>query len=72
MPLDVAASVRIDAPPSAVAAVQFDPTRDPDWIGGVDREELLTSPLLAFQSQVRRMGGFLRVTRQLGSERSLG
>jgi hypothetical protein len=59
MSLDVTASVRIDSPPSAVAAVQFDPTRDPDWIGGVDRVELLTPPPLALQSQVRRIGRFL-------------
>jgi hypothetical protein len=57
--LEVTASVRIDSPPSAVAAVQFDPTRDRDWIGGVDRVELLTPPPLALQSQVRRIGGFL-------------
>jgi hypothetical protein len=59
MPLDVTASVRIDAPPSAVAAVQFDPARDPDWISGVDRVELLTPAPLALHSQVRRLGGFL-------------
>ena len=59
MPLDVTAAVRIEAPPAAVAAVQFDPTRDPDWIGGVDRVELLTPPPLALQSQVRRLGAFL-------------
>lgn len=59
MSLDVTASLRIDSPPSAVAAVQFDPTRDPDWIGGVDRVELLTPPPLALQSQVRRLGRFL-------------
>lgn len=59
MSLDVTASHRIEAPPSAVAAVEFDPSRDPEWIGGVDRVELLTPPPLAIQSQVRRIGGFL-------------
>lgn len=59
MPLDVTASHRIEAPPSAVAAVEFDPSRDPEWIGGVDRVELLTPPPLAIQSQVRRIGRFL-------------
>jgi len=59
MSLDVTASVRIDAPPAAVAAVQFDPARDPEWIGGVDTVELLTPPPLTLQSQVRRLGGFL-------------
>jgi hypothetical protein len=59
MSLDVTATTVIDAPPDVVAAVQFDPARDPDWIGGVDRVELLTPPPLAVGSQVRRIGGFL-------------
>ena len=59
MAIDVTASVRIEAPPSAVAAVEFDPARDPDWIGGVDRVEHVTPPPIALQSQVRRIGGFL-------------
>src|SRR5215208_5395932 len=59
MGLDVSASVRIDATPADVAAVQFDPSRDPEWIGGVDRVESLTPPPLGLQSQVRRIGGFL-------------
>jgi Polyketide cyclase / dehydrase and lipid transport len=59
MALDVTASVVIDAPPDAVAHIQFDPTRDPEWIGGVDRVELVTPPPLALGSQVRRIGGFL-------------
>jgi len=59
MALDVTASLVIDAPPDAVARVQFDPTRDPEWIGGVDRIELVTPPPLEVGSQVRRIGGFL-------------
>jgi hypothetical protein len=59
MAIDVTASVRIEAPPSAVAAVEFDPARDPEWIGGVDRVEHVTPPPMALQSQVRRIGGFL-------------
>jgi carbon monoxide dehydrogenase subunit G len=59
MSLDVTASIQIDAPPAAVAAVQFDPARVLDWIGGVDRVEFLTPPPLALQSQVRRLEGFL-------------
>ena len=59
MSLDVTASLRIDSPPSVVAAVQFDPARDPEWIGGVDRVELVTPQPLALQSQVRRIGAFL-------------
>jgi hypothetical protein len=59
MALDVTASVRINAPPAAVAAVEFDPARDPEWIGGVNRVELLTPAPLGLTSQVRRIGGFL-------------
>lgn len=59
MALDVTASLVIDAPPATVAAVQFDPARDPEWIGGVDRVELVTAPPLATGSKVRRIGGFL-------------
>ena len=59
MAIDVTATLDIDAPPDTVAAVQFDPTRDPEWIGGVDRVELITPPPLGLGSQVRRIGGFL-------------
>lgn len=59
MSLDVTATTIIDAPPDAVARVQFDPGRDPEWIGGVDRVELVTQPPLAVGSHVRRIGGFL-------------
>ena len=59
MGIDVTATTDIAAPPDTVAAVQFDPTRDPEWIGGVDRVELVTEPPLAEGSQVRRSGGFM-------------
>ena len=59
MALDVTATLDIDATPGAVAAVQFDPTRDPEWIGGVNRVELVSQPPLAEGSQVRRLGRFL-------------
>jgi len=59
MALDVTATLDIDAPPDAVARVQFDPTRDPEWIGGVDRIELVTTQPFGLGSQVRRIGGFL-------------
>ncbi len=59
MPLDVLATVRIEAAPGAVAAVEFDPARDPEWIGGADRVEWLTTPPLVVGSRVRRIGRFL-------------
>jgi Polyketide cyclase / dehydrase and lipid transport len=59
MAIDVIASLDIDAPPEGVAAVQFDASRDPEWIGGVDRVELVTPLPLAQGSRVRRFGGFM-------------
>lgn len=59
MGIDVTARLDIDAQPEVVAAVQFDPERDPEWIGGVDRVELVTAPPLSTGSQVRRIGGFM-------------
>jgi hypothetical protein len=59
MSFDVTATLEIPAPPEDVAAVQFDPMRDHEWIGGVDRVEWLTEPPLAEGSEVRRLGGFM-------------
>ena len=59
MSLDVTASVDIDAAPAVVAAVQFDPERDPEWIGGVNRIERITPGPIGEGSRVRRLGGFL-------------
>jgi hypothetical protein len=59
MAIDVTATVDIDASADAVASVQFDPGRDPEWIGGVDRIELVSDPPIAQGSQVRRIGGFM-------------
>lgn len=59
MAFDVTASREIAASPQAVAAVQFDATRDPEWIGGVDEVEWLTPAPLAQDSEVRRLGGFM-------------
>jgi len=59
MLVDVTAQARIEAAPAVVAAVQFDPQRDPDWIGGVDKVEMITPPPLAQGSEVRRLGAFM-------------
>jgi hypothetical protein len=59
MAIDVTATTDIAAPPETVAAVQFDPRRDPEWIGGVDRVDLVTDLPIGQGSQVRRIGGFM-------------
>jgi hypothetical protein len=58
MGLDVTASEWIDAPPAVVASVQFDPQRDPEWIGGVQRSGV-SAPPIRVGSEVRRLGRFL-------------
>jgi uncharacterized protein YndB with AHSA1/START domain len=59
MALDVLAQIDIARPPEAVAAYEFDSTKDPTWIGGVDRTEQLTSGPIGVGSRVRRIGSFL-------------
>jgi hypothetical protein len=59
MAIDVTATADIAAAPERVATVQFDPRRDPEWIGGVDRVELVTALPITDGSQVRRIGGFM-------------
>ncbi len=59
MSFDVTASQEVEAPPERVSAVEFDPTRDPEWIGGVDKAEWLTPPPIGVGSKVRRIGGFM-------------
>jgi len=41
--VDVTATRTIAAPPDKVAAVMFDPARDPEWIGGAKSVEQATS-----------------------------
>jgi hypothetical protein len=59
MTFDVTASHEVKASPERVAAVEFDPARDPEWIGGVDTVEALTPPPLTVGSRVRRLGRFI-------------
>ena len=59
MAIDITATIDIAVPPETVASVQFDPRHDPEWIGGVDRVELITGLPIAQGSQVRRIGGFM-------------
>ncbi len=59
MSLDVHASIEIARPPHAVAAYEFDPVNDPDWIGGVKAVERLTDGPIGTGARVRRVGAFL-------------
>jgi hypothetical protein len=58
--VDVTVSQKIEAPPQKVAAVLFDPSRDPEWIGGAKKAEILTGELpYGIGHRVRRTGAFL-------------
>jgi hypothetical protein len=58
--VDVTVSQDISAGPEQVAAVLFDATRDPQWIGGAKKAEVLTHGApYGVGYRVRRTGGFL-------------
>jgi hypothetical protein len=57
--LDVTATVDIDRAPESVAAYEFEPENDANWIGGVRTAERLTDGPINVGSRVRRRGGFL-------------
>ena len=57
--VDVTVRTRVDASPVRVAAVMFDSTRDPEWIGGAKRAEFLGSLPYGVGTKVRRHGAFL-------------
>lgn len=56
--VDVVVDIDVAAPPSAIAAVMFDPHRDPDWIAAVSAVEVV-DPALAPGARVLRRGSFL-------------
>jgi hypothetical protein len=57
--VDVTVRQHIAAPPERVAAVLFDATRDPEWIGGAKRVEVLGPLPYGVGTRVRRHGAFL-------------
>jgi hypothetical protein len=57
--VDVTVRQHIVAPPAAVARVLFDATRDPEWIGGAKRVEVLGPLPYGVGTRVRRDGAFL-------------
>ena len=56
--VDVAVDIEIDADPTDVAAVMFDPAREPEWMKAVQHVELI-DPALAPGARVRHSGAFL-------------
>lgn len=57
--VDITVALQIAKPPEAVAGIMFDPRRDPSWIGGAKRVELVTADPLAIGAHVRRYGAFM-------------
>ena len=56
--VDVMVEIDVHAAPAAVAAVMFDPHREPDWIKAVTSVEVV-DPALAPGARVRRRGTVL-------------
>ena len=57
--VDVTASRLIAAKPGQVAAVMFDPQRDPEWIGGAKSVEPPAAEPTKVGARVTRHGGFM-------------
>jgi uncharacterized protein YndB with AHSA1/START domain len=57
--MDVTATRTIAAPPESVAAVMFDPTRDPEWIGGARSGDPPAGNPTAIGARTTRHGGFM-------------
>src|SRR5215207_9333831 len=57
--MDIIASRRIKAAPERVAAVMFDPVRDPEWIGGARSVEPPDGSPTSIGARVTRHGGFM-------------
>jgi uncharacterized membrane protein len=56
--IDVSVDIDISAAPADVAAVMFDPQREPEWMKAVTGVEIV-DPALAPGARVRRRGSFL-------------
>ena len=57
--MDVTATRRIAARPGQVAAVMFDPGKDPYWIGGAKSVDPPSADPVRIGARVTRHGGFL-------------
>ena len=57
--MEATATRRIKASPTAVAAVMFDPRRDPEWIGGAKSVEPPSGDPTGIGARVTRHGGFM-------------
>lgn len=57
--MEAIATRKLAANPGRVASIMFDPTRDPEWIGGARSVEAPAGDPTAIGARVTRNGGFL-------------
>ena len=57
--MEATAARHIKASPEAVAQIMFDPSRDPEWIGGASSVETPSDDPTKIGARVTRHGGFL-------------
>ena len=57
--MDITATRTIAAPPGRVAEVMFDPTRDPEWIGGAKSVDTPSGDPTRIGAKTTRHGGFM-------------
>jgi uncharacterized protein YndB with AHSA1/START domain len=57
--MDVIATRIIAASPESIAAIMFDPGRDPEWIGGAKSVDPPSGNPTAVGARTRRHGGFM-------------
>ncbi|MER9951988.1 SRPBCC family protein [Mesorhizobium sp. M0047] len=57
--VDITVRSTMAAAADSIATVMFDPSRDPEWIGGVQRVEVIALPPYGIGTRVRRHGAFI-------------
>ena len=57
--MEATAMRRIAVSPEGIAAVMFDPRRDPEWIGGAKSVEMTSGDPTEIGAKVTRHGGFM-------------
>ena len=57
--MDITATRTIAAPPGRVAQVMFDPSRDPEWIGGAKSVDTPSGDPTRIGAKTTRHGGFM-------------
>ena len=59
MAMDVTAEVEIERAPEDAARYAFEPSNDPEWIGGIKRAEMITEPPVREGTRVSRAAQFM-------------